>query len=79
MVSRSCGLASGSPRLHTALCVLFPGNMVGYPNWEQLGHTDAEPSVSPRPPEQTTAWLLSSELRVGHRTKKDRRGPSPRN
>lgn len=51
-VSGSCGSAGSSPRLHTALCVLFPGNAVGSPNWEQLGHTDTEPSVSPPPPGQ---------------------------
>lgn len=52
MVRGSCGSVGSGPRLHTALCVLFPENMVGSPNWEQLGHTDTESSVSPWPPEQ---------------------------
>lgn len=79
MVSGSRGSVGGSPGLQTALCVLFPGNVVGYPNWEQLGHTDTEPSISPWPPEQPLRTLLSSDLCEGHRARKDRRGPSLRN
>lgn len=62
MASVSCVSAGGSPRLHTALCVLFPGNTGGCPNWEQLGHTE-EPSVSPRPPERD--FHVAAVLRVG--------------
>lgn len=46
-VSRSCGSVGSGHGLHTALCVLFPGNVVGNPNWEQLGHKDTESLVSP--------------------------------
>lgn len=52
MVSGSCGSVGGSPGLQTALCVLFPGNVVGYPNWEQSDQGLQRPSW---PPEKVPA------------------------
>lgn len=62
MVRGSCGSVGSGPRLHTALCVLFPENMVGSPNWEQLGHTDTQsPQSALGHQSSPSAWPLSSE------------------
>ena len=62
MVSELGGSVGRSPRLHTALCVLFPGNRVGNPSWTQLGHTNRALGQPSAAPEHSSALLQSSEL-----------------
>lgn len=62
-----CGSAGGSPESHTASCVLFPGNMVRKPSWEQLGNVDR----ALRQPIQAAAVIAFG----GHCTRRHRRGP----